>query len=92
MPLQGGARIDLDGGHIATPFGHFRVTKVEETLIHFGDSGLQQFKAFGSLDRMTGKTQIFWLRAEEHAKMQAGQSSQLSRSVELNCSVAKRLF
>jgi hypothetical protein len=76
---------------ISTPVGQYRISKVEETKISLGEER-QDFFVRGTLDRLTGKMDIFWERPAERAKRLAGSSSKLAGSIELQCSVPKRLF
>jgi hypothetical protein len=84
-------RVDLDRKRVSTPLGEFPLSKIEENTIFIAgeQNGLI---VFGSLDRLSGKMSISWQHPTEAAKLRAGQSSQLLRQADLNCSLAKRLF
>lgn len=86
--------VDLASRSITTPLGTYRINFVSESGVMFGaePTPSSNFVTFGSLDRLTGKMLISWMTSEEHTKFQAGKSAQASRSAELNCTVAQRLF
>jgi hypothetical protein len=50
------------------------------------------FVTHGSLDRLTGKMVIIWLRPEQDAKYKVGQMENMARFAVFKCSTAKRLF
>jgi hypothetical protein len=92
----GATRVDLEGRHISTPVGNFRITKVGETTVWFeGDPEkpfLQIGVGWGSLDRLSGKMTVWWATPNERAKWKAGETSTVALFGELRCSAAKRLF
>jgi hypothetical protein len=84
-------RVDLERKRIVTPFGEFRIRKVEETTIYFDNPGME-LVVDGRIDRVTGKMTVIWRSPEEEAKMRAVGSSKAAQFAELRCSVSKRLF
>jgi hypothetical protein len=83
--------VDLAKKLILTPVGQYRISKVEETKIYVAEER-QDFSVWGTLDRLTGKMDIFWERLAERAKRRAGSPSKFAALLELQCSVSNRLF
>jgi hypothetical protein len=83
--------VDLAQKLILTPVGQYRISKVEETKIYVAEER-QDFSVWGTLDRLTGKMDIFWERLAERAKRRAGSPSKFAALLELQCSVSNRLF
>jgi hypothetical protein len=86
--------VDLASKEITTPLGTFRLSRIEENRLTFDGAATREFNlvTHGSLDRLTGKMVITWLRPEQDAKYKIGELNNMARYAELRCSIAKRLF
>jgi hypothetical protein len=86
--------VDLANNEITTPLGTYRLSRIEENKLTFDGPATRELNlvTHGSLDRLTGKMVIIWLRPEQDAKYKAGQLDKMARLAEFKCSTAKRLF
>jgi hypothetical protein len=87
--------VDVASKKIITPLGTYRISRIEEERLFFDKSPSPTFNfvTHGSLDRLTGRMLIQWVRPEEDAKPRTvGQTMQMARYAEFMCSAAKRLF
>jgi hypothetical protein len=86
--------VDLASNEITTPLGTYRLSRIEENKLTFDGPATREFNlvTHGSLDRLTGKMVIIWLRPEQDAKYKIGQLENMARLAEFKCSTAKRLF
>jgi hypothetical protein len=86
--------VDLASKTITTPLGEYRISQIGDEQLFFDKpaSPTFNFVTHGTLDRTTGKMLIRWMRPEEDAKAQVGQTAHMARYAELMCSAAKRLF
>jgi len=85
---------DLASKEITTPLGTYRLSQIEENKLMFDRPATREFNlvTHGSLDRVTGKMVIIWIRPEQDAKYKFGQLEKMTRLAEFRCSTAKRLF
>jgi hypothetical protein len=86
--------VDVASNEITTPLGTYRLSRIEENKLTFDAPATRDFNlvTHGSLDRLTGKMVILWLRPEQDAKYRVGQLENMARFAEFKCSTAKRLF
>ena len=84
-------RVDLEQRLLSTPAGKFRISKIGETTISIYEERPELILS-GSLDRLTGRLTILGQHPAEAAKLRAGSSAKSAISIELHCSVPKRLF
>jgi hypothetical protein len=86
--------VDLANKAITTPLGEYRISSINDVQIFFDNPASPSFNfvAHGSLDRVTGKMMIRWLRPEEDVREKSLQTVHMARYAELTCSAAKRLF
>ncbi len=86
--------VDLASNEITTPLGTYRLSRIEENKLTFDAPATRDFNlvTHGSLDRLTGKMVILWLRPEQDVKYRAGKLENMARLAEFMCSTAKRLF
>jgi hypothetical protein len=86
----GAAIVDIDRKVLTTPMGKFEIYQAGDTNISFGDHA--SLIVTGSLDRMTGRMNIYWRTVAENQKMIAGQKAQMMMQVEMTCVPNKPLF
>lgn len=87
--------VNLASKKITTPLGEYRISRVEDEQLFFDKpaSPTFNFVTHGTLDRLTGRMLIRWVRPEEDARAQVvGQAAHMARYAEFMCSAAKRLF
>jgi hypothetical protein len=86
--------VDLVSRVVTTPLGEYRISSIDDGQIFFDKPASPSFNfvTHGSLDRVTGKMMIRWLRPEEDAKEKALQTVHMARYAEFTCSAAKRLL
>jgi hypothetical protein len=78
--------VDLASKEITTPLGTFRLSRIEENKLTFDGPATREFNLVtdGSLDRLTGKMVIMWLRPEQDAKYKIGQLETMARHAVLD--------
>lgn len=98
-PMEGtvaptASSVDLASNTIVTPLGEYRISSVSDEQLFFDKPATPTFNfvTHGSLDRVTGKMLIRWLRPEEDAKEKSLQTAHMARYAEFTCSAARRLF
>jgi hypothetical protein len=87
--------VDLASKKITTPLGEYRISRIKDEQIFFDKAASPTFNfvTHGSLDRVTGRMLIQWMRPEEDAKAPVvGQTVQMARYAEFMCAAAQRLF
>jgi hypothetical protein len=98
-PMEGtvaptASSVDIADKRINTPLGEYRISSIDGEQIFFDKPATATFNfvTHGSLDRVTGKMMIRWLRPEDDAKERALQTVHMARYADFTCSAAKRLF